>query len=75
MFINAQPRIVSNSYRAFVPRRITELAYQKLAHMSPDGMNSWDIKKSVAPSMQVAEKDGFGCGGIFDEENYPVRYS
>jgi hypothetical protein len=51
MFINANPRAVSNGFETFVPVQITESLHQRLVEMTNNDINAWSVYRPVAPSM------------------------
>src|SRR5271168_4552169 len=50
MFINAKPRMVSNSFETFVPSQRVESLHQRLVEMTNNDVNAWSIFRPVAPS-------------------------
>jgi hypothetical protein len=50
MFINAEPRIVSNGFEAFVPFHRAESVHQRLVEMANNDMNAWSVCRPVASS-------------------------
>ncbi|TVY78156.1 hypothetical protein LSUE1_G005731 [Lachnellula suecica] len=50
MFINANPRVVSNGYEAFVPVQIAESLHRRLVEMTNNDINAWSVSRPVVPS-------------------------
>lgn len=73
MFINAEPRFVSNGFETFVPFYRTEALHQRLAEMTSNDVNAWSIFRPVVPST------GDSWDGHLDEysnnENFQVGYT
>jgi len=73
MLINAQPRIVSNSFEPFVPTQRVESLHQRLVEMTDNNVNAWSVFRPVASSstdtwdQQIDE--------LYDNEKFPVRTS
>jgi hypothetical protein len=69
MFINAEPRIVSNGFEAFVPFHRAQSMPQRLVEMTNNDVNAWSICRPVAsPTSSIWEQqlDDFG------NENFSV---
>jgi hypothetical protein len=70
MFINAEPRIVSNGCEAFVPFHRAELVHQRLVEMTNNDVNAWSVCRPVVPSTSSIwdqQIDDFG------NENFSVN--
>jgi len=50
MFINAEPRIVSNGFETFVPFHRVESSHQRLVEMTNNDVNAWSVYRPVASS-------------------------
>ena len=50
MFINAEPRSVSNGFEAFVPFHRAEVVHQRLVEMTNNDVNAWSVYRPVASS-------------------------
>lgn len=50
MFINAEPRFVSNGFETFVPVQRADLLHQRLVEMTNNDVNAWSIFRPVAAS-------------------------
>ncbi|TVY44714.1 hypothetical protein LOCC1_G003071 [Lachnellula occidentalis] len=48
MFINANPRLVSNGFGTFVPTQIAESLHQRLVEMTNNDVNAWSVFRPVA---------------------------
>ena len=48
MFINANPRVVSNGFGTFVPVQIAESLHQRLVEMTNNDVNAWSVFRPVA---------------------------
>jgi len=48
MFINAEPRFVSNGFETFVPYQRRDLLHQKLVEMTNNDVNAWSVFRPVA---------------------------
>lgn len=69
MFINAEPRIVSNGFEAFVPFHRTASVHQRLVEMTNNDVNAWSFCRPVATSTSSIwdqQVDDFG------NENFSV---
>ena len=63
MFINAEPRSVSNGFEAFVPFHRAELVHQRLVEMMNNDVNAWSVCRPVTSSISSAwdqQIDDFG---------------
>ncbi|KUJ21167.1 uncharacterized protein LY89DRAFT_665617 [Mollisia scopiformis] len=49
MFINAEPRFVSNGFETFVPSQRTESLHQRLVEMTNNDVNAWSVYRPAAP--------------------------
>ncbi|TVY94067.1 hypothetical protein LAWI1_G000390, partial [Lachnellula willkommii] len=47
MFINADPRVVSNGFGTFVPVQIAESCHQRLVEMTNNDVNAWSVFRPV----------------------------
>lgn len=73
MFINANPRAVSNGFETFVPVQITESLHQRLVEMTNNDINAWSVFRPVAPSMNHNWQPNID--EFESNENFPVRRS
>ncbi len=69
MFINAEPRFVSNGFETFVPIQRTHSLQQKLIEMTNNDANAWSVFRPVA-SPTPDNWDDFN-----NNENFPVSCS
>ncbi|KAE9379388.1 hypothetical protein N431DRAFT_460655 [Stipitochalara longipes BDJ] len=70
MFINAEPRSVSNGFEAFVPFHRAELVHHRLVEMTNNDVNAWSVCRPVASStsgLWDQQIDDFG------NENFSVQ--
>ncbi|KAH7360420.1 hypothetical protein BKA65DRAFT_547139 [Rhexocercosporidium sp. MPI-PUGE-AT-0058] len=71
MFINAEPRFVSNGFETFVPFHRAEALHQRLVEMTNNDVNAWSIFRPLVPST------GESWDGNLDEysnnENFQVH--
>jgi hypothetical protein len=70
MFINAQPRIVSNGFETFVPIHRAEALHQRLVAMTNNDVNAWSIFRPVASS---ADDWDHHIDDFNSKENFPVN--
>lgn len=47
MFINANPRVVSNGFGTFVPVQVAEPFHQRLVEMTNNDVNAWGVFRPV----------------------------
>jgi hypothetical protein len=72
MFINAEPRVVSNGFEAFIPFHRAESVHQRLVEMTNNDVNAWSVCRPVASSTSSIwdqQVDDFG------NENFSVNTS
>ncbi|TVY43091.1 hypothetical protein LSUB1_G001238 [Lachnellula subtilissima] len=67
MFINANPRVVSNGFGSFVPVQITESLHQRLVEMTNNDVNAWSVFRPVASTNDNWDQHI----GEFNNENLP----
>jgi hypothetical protein len=70
MFINAEPRIVSNCLEGFVPFHRAELVHQRLVEMTNNDLNTWSVRGPVASSTSSIWDEQIDD---FDNENFSVN--
>lgn len=72
MFINAEPRVVSNGFEAFIPFHRAESVHQRLVEMTNDDVNAWSVCRPVASSTSsIWDQQVDDCGN----ENFSVNTS
>src|ERR1700753_2747367 len=74
MFINAQPRTVSNGFQTFVHTQKVESLHQRLVEMSNNDVKAWGIFRSVAPSSTTDSWD-YHMDDLSGNENFQVSYA
>ncbi|KAE8451996.1 hypothetical protein EG329_002161 [Mollisiaceae sp. DMI_Dod_QoI] len=71
MFINAEPRFVSNGFETFVPIQRAESLHQRLVEMTNNDVNAWSVYRPAAPSAADTWDQHFDDFG--NNENFPVQ--
>jgi hypothetical protein len=72
MFINAEPRVVSNGFEAFIPFHRAEPVHQRLVEMTNNDVNAWSVCRPVASSTSSIWDQQVDD---FDNENFSVNTS
>lgn len=73
MFINAEPRSVSNGFETFVPSQRAESLHQRLVEMTNNDVNAWSVYRPANRSAADAWDQHFDDFG--NNENFPVNHS
>lgn len=71
MFINAEPRSVSNGFETFVPTQRREFVHQRLIEMTNNDVNAWSVFRPGATS---TPDNWDQHGDDYSNENFPVRH-
>ncbi|KAK6585416.1 hypothetical protein PZA11_002143 [Diplocarpon coronariae] len=69
MFINAEPRVVSNSFETFVPIHRAEVLHERLIEMTNNNVNAWSIFRPEA----AAENWEHNLDEYSNNENFQVQ--
>ncbi|CZR66201.1 uncharacterized protein PAC_16102 [Phialocephala subalpina] len=71
MFINAEPRHVSNGFETFVPSQRAESLHQRLVEMTNNDVNAWSVYRPAARSTADTWDQHFDDFG--NNENFLVQ--